>query len=31
MFCINADIDELLLFEKNKNGKVNSFIVISFC
>ena len=31
MFCINADIDEMLLLEKNKDTGINSVRVISLC
>ena len=31
IFCINVDIDELLLLDKSKDLGVNSFRVISFC
>ena len=31
MFCINADIDEMLLLEKNKDTGINSVRVISRC
>ena len=30
IFCINGDIDEMLLLEKNKGLGINSFRVISF-
>ena len=31
MFCINVDIDKMLLLHKNNGQGVNSFRVISFC
>ena len=29
IFCINVDIDQMLLLDKNKGLGINSFIVIS--
>ena len=31
IFCINVDIDKMLLFDKNKSLGINSFRVISLC
>ena len=31
IFCINVDIDELLMTDKNRGLGVNSFRVISLC